>query len=154
MYCCLHGIITVSVMGLLFNMLIKLWKKYREIFFYLVFGAATTVVNILVYFLFAHEWKIEVVPSTAGAWIVSVLFAYITNKFWVFESRTREIKLLLREVTIFFFSRLATGIVDVLMMYLGVEILQISDVIMKVIANIVVIVLNYAASKILIFKKE
>ncbi|MFG6349227.1 MAG: GtrA family protein, partial [Lachnospiraceae bacterium] len=88
------------------------------------------------------------------AWLVSVIFAYITNKIFVFESRTDTFALLVKECVSFFGCRLATGIMDVAVMYLSVDLLHFNDIVMKIVSNVFVVILNYIFSKLFIFKKE
>ena len=129
-------------------------EEIKEIVAYLVFGVLTTLVNIVVYWLCAHPLGIKTVPSSVIAWIASVLFAYITNRIWVFHSETTGKSGIIREVAYFFACRLATGVVDWVFMYVTVDLLGFNDVIMKIIANVVVVILNYIASKLLIFRKK
>ena len=124
----------------------ELLMKYKEIIMYLVFGVLTTVVNIVVYFLSAELLHINYLISNALAWFLSVLFAYITNRKYVFESSSQNI---LKEAVSFFSSRLATGILDMVLMWLFVN-----DVIAKVIVNVIVVVLNYVLSKLVVFKGD
>lgn len=131
----------------------KLYLKYKDIVWYMFFGVCTTVVNIVVYWLFAHLLKQEVLVSTIIAWFLAVLFAYITNRKWVFHSENVRMKEIMKEMLSFFSCRLATGVVDWLCMWLFVDILSFNDVFIKFVANIVVIILNYIASKLIIFKK-
>ena len=128
-------------------------KEIKEIVAYLVFGVLTTLVNIVVYWLAAHPLGIKTVPSSVIAWIASVLFAYITNRIWVFHSETTGKSGIIREVAYFFACRLATGVVDWVFMYVTVDLLHFNDVWMKIIANVIVVILNYIASKLWIFKK-
>ena len=93
------------------------------------------------------------VPSTCIAWILSVLFAYLTNKVYVFQSKSFKKEVLLREGLQFFGCRLLTGILDVAIMFVAVDLLHWNGLVWKVISNILVIILNYVASKLLIFKK-
>ena len=93
-------------------------------------------------------------PSTIFAWVLAVLFAYITNRKWVFHSTAKGSKEILKEMVSFFSCRLATGIVDWLCMFVFVDLLKFNDLIIKVAANVVVVVLNYVASKLFIFKKK
>ena len=111
------------------------------------------MVNIVIYYLCAHPAAMTTVASTVIAWIASVLFAFITNKLYVFESKSFEKKLLLREGISFFGCRLATGILDLLIMYISVDLLGMQDLFMKILSNVLVIVLNYICSKLVIFKK-
>ena len=129
----------------------ELLMKYKEIIMYLVFGVFTTVVNIVVYFLSAELLHIDYLISNALAWFLSVLFAYITNRKYVFESSSQNI---LKEAVSFFSSRLATGILDMVLMWLFVYFNVVNDVIAKVIVNVIVVVLNYVLSKLVVFKGD
>ena len=132
----------------------ELYNKYKEILMYIIFGVLTTVVNIVSYFLLARILHIDTVVSTVIALILSILFAYITNKIFVFESKTNTAKELLKEIISFFGCRAFTGILDVAFMYITVEVFNLNDMIMKIISNIVVIIVNYIFSKLIIFKKD
>ena len=151
--------------------LVELYKKYKEMILYIVFGGLTTVVNIVVYGVMYHGFGNMV--STAAAWVLSVLFAYITNKLFVFESRSFEAKVLLKEMLSFFLCRLATGLMDMAIMYvfvdldvlklmhiqwsinLGITTVTIGfNVIVKILSNVLVIILNYIFSKLIIFRKK
>ena len=132
----------------------KLYKKYKNVILYLFFGACTTLVNIVSYWIAAYSLKWEVMISTVVAWFLAVLFAYITNRKWVFHSETRKSVEILKEIVCFFTCRLTTGVIDWLCMFIFVETLVWNDIVIKFCANIVVIVLNYAASKLLIFNRK
>ena len=132
----------------------KLYKKYHDVIPYLFFGACTTVVNIGVYAFCDKLLGTTVVISTTIAWFLSVLFAYITNRKWVFNSKASKKKEILREIASFFVCRFATGLVDVLIMYIFVERLHLWGLLFKVLSNVVIVVLNYVASKILIFSSK
>ncbi|MCX4327320.1 MAG: GtrA family protein [Lachnospiraceae bacterium] len=138
----------------MFSKIWELYLKYKEVILYLVFGGLTTLVNIVTYAVFAYVFNTDTVTSTAGAWLVSVIFAYITNKIFVFESRTDTFALLFKECASFFGCRLATGIMDIAVMYVSVDLLHFNDIIMKIVSNVLVVVLNYIFSKLFIFKKE
>lgn len=131
----------------------NIWKKYEEAALYIVFGAVTTVVNILGYYICVYWLQINsVVEATVIAWTVSVLFAYITNKVWVFKKRTINGSVIIYELFSFFGARLVTGILDVFIMYFFVNVLAFNDMMIKILSNILIIILNYVASKFLIFK--
>ena len=132
----------------------KLTEKYKDVIPYLFFGVCTTSVNIVSYWFFAHILNIIVMVSTVLAWILAVLFAYITNRIWVFKSQAKAALEILKEAISFFGCRIATGVLDWLCMFIFAETLHWNDVIIKTLANILVIVLNYFASKLLIFKKK
>ena len=132
----------------------QLFIRYKEMILYLFFGGCTTLVNIIVYYICAHLLSLATVPATVIAWILSVTFAYVTNRIYVFESRSRGLVAILREIGAFVSCRLLTGVMDLAIMYICVDLLHFNDLIIKIISNILVIVLNYIASKLLIFRKK
>ena len=134
-------------------MIERLMKKYWDVIPYLFFGVCTTLSNVVTYWICAHVLNLPTMVSTVIAWITAVLFAYVTNRTWVFRSEVRGVKAICKEMASFFGCRLATGIVDWLAMYVFVELLTVNDVFVKISANILVIVINYMASKLIIFKK-
>ncbi|WP_321330291.1 GtrA family protein [uncultured Ilyobacter sp.] len=125
----------------------------KEVILYLFFGVLTTAVNFLVYFL-VLKLSDNYVFSTTMAFIVAVIFAYVTNKKYVFENVTSSFKKLLDEFFRFVTSRIFTYIIDVLGMILLIEYLSHGEVVSKIAVNIVVVGINYILSKIYIFKKE
>lgn len=127
--------------------------RIRQLAAYIFFGACTTLVNIVAYYLLAHPLGIGTAVSTALSWAISVAFAYVTNKLWVFGSKSWQPKLILREASAFYLCRLLTGVLDLGIMLLTVDILGWNDMLMKLLSNILVIILNFAASQVLIFKK-
>ena len=129
-------------------------KNYKQVFLYLVFGVLTTAVNVAVYYLCYNIAHIENVVSVIIAWVLSVAFAYITNKLFVFESRSFEKSVFIPEVLSFVSCRTLTGILDVAIMYVAVDALSGNSLVWKVLSNIIVIILNFIASNILIFKKK
>ena len=122
----------------------------KELFSYIVFGILTTLVNIITYLFFTRIFGINYLISNIFAWILSVLFAYVTNRIWVFESRNTNI---IKEISLFFGGRLFSGIFDVGLMYVFIEILSVNDFISKIIIQIIVVVLNYLISKLIVFKE-
>jgi len=131
-----------------------LWNKYKDLIPYGIFGVLTTIVNIVVYALCAKKLGMSTVVSTVIAWIAAVLFAYFTNRKWVFHSKSSGVKAIAVEMASFFACRLLTGVLDVGIMKLFVDILGFNDVIIKAASNVIVIILNYVASKLVIFKKK
>lgn len=128
-------------------------KKHRETILYLFFGAFTTLVNIVSYLFFTRVILFNFMVANALAWILAVLFAYVTNKFFVFESKRIEIRFVFKEFLSFVSFRLLSVVVEMLIMYVMIDLLFVNDVIVKIFTNIVVIVLNYLFSKMIIFKK-
>ncbi len=136
--------------------MIKLFNKYKEIINYLIFGVLTTIVSLVVYYglvatILDASNPFELQIANIISWIISVLFAYITNRKYVFASTNKN---KLKEVSTFFSSRIVTLIIDMAIMYLGVSLLKGSDTIIKLISQVIVIVGNYILSKLIVFKKE
>ncbi len=124
-------------------------KKYKELLLYIVFGVATTLVNIVAYFLLSKA-NLGTAVSTSLAWLISVVFAFLTNRKYVFNA---ENSCFLKQFLSFFIMRIATGIMDVLIMVIFVDVLEFNDMFIKVLSNLLVIILNYIYSKFLVFKK-
>lgn len=134
--------------------IIQLVKKYWSIISYLFFGVVTTVVNMLVYYLCYHLWGISSDLSTVIAWVIAVLTAFLTNKPFVFGSHDWSPKVLLPEAGSFFGCRLGSGLVELVLMHITVEMLGWPGMLMKLLVNVIVVILNYVASKLLVFRKK
>ncbi len=135
--------------------MINIYKKNKEIINYLIFGVLTTVVSFVVYFIFAKVFKVDEVISNVISWFFSVLFAFITNKLYVFESKETGKKTLLKEIISFYLARLFTGVVcDLGVFALMVKTFKINDVLSKLVTQVIVIVLNYVLSKLIVFRKK
>ncbi|HFL2572294.1 TPA: GtrA family protein [Clostridioides difficile] len=128
-------------------------KKHKETILYLFFGAFTTLVNIVSYLFFTRVISFNFMVANTLAWILAVLFAYVTNKFFVFDSKRIELRFLFREFLSFVSFRLLSGVIEMVIMYIMIDLFFVNDVIVKVFTNIVVIILNYLFSKMIIFKK-
>ena len=127
-------------------------KLSRELIVYIIAGAATTIVNWIVYFIIKNFFGPTV--SNIIAWAVSVVFAYAVNSRWVFESRpdsfVQEAKLFV-EFTV---ARVTSGVIESLGIFIFVEKLLLNDLIVKFALSVFVIVFNYVVSKLWIFKKK
>lgn len=134
--------------------LIGLFLKYKEVILYLVFGGLTTLVNIVCYAVYARGFHMGTLVSNGIAWVLSVLFAYVTNKIFVFESKTDSVREAVRELVSFIACRAGTGVLDMAVMYVTVDMLGWYDVLMKILSNIIVIILNFVFSKLVIFRKK
>ncbi|MBQ9492652.1 MAG: GtrA family protein [Oscillibacter sp.] len=104
------------------------------------------------YWVAAYPLGLSVTASTVIAWVLAVLFAYVTNRRWVFHSAARTAPEIAREMASFFSCRLATGLLDLGCMFLCVDVLGWNDLLIKALDNVLVVVLNYVASKLLIFR--
>ena len=132
----------------------ELYKKYKEILFYLIFGVLTTVVNYVLYLLFAKILNVNYMVATVLSQIIAIIFAYVTNKLFVFESKNLTKKELVREIISFFGFRGISLLLDMGFMYLFVDILNLNDAIMKLVSNVLIIIANYVFSKLFVFKKK
>ena len=132
----------------------ELYCKYREMILYVVFGGLTTVVSIASYWIFVDVFHIHYMVSTALSWIVSVTFAYVTNRKWVFESRARGFVPIVLELFCFYACRVASGLMEMGLMFAGVDLLHLNDKAVKLFANVLVIVANYVLSKWFVFRKK
>lgn len=133
-----------------------LWKKYREVFLYLVFGVLTTAVNYLVY-LFCRtllpDGAYRIAAANLAAWVLSVLFAYYTNRRFVFQSRTGAAAAA-RELVSFVLARVFSLALDLAFVYAVVYLLGWDDRLAKLVSNVIVIIVNYVLSKLVIFRKS
>lgn len=138
----------------------ELYIKYKEIINYLIFGVLTTIVSLATKYLLlftildasnALQLQIAVVVS----WVVACLFAYITNRIWVFESKTTSI---IKEMAKFFMARLATLGMEMLIMFVFVTALGLNSdiwvVIWTLVSQVLIVIGNYVLSKLLVFKNE
>ena len=132
----------------------ELLQKYKGLILYGVFGALTTAINIAAYALCYRVLHLPNVPSNVIAWILGVAFAFVTNKLYVFESRSFARGTVLRELMSFVGARLATGLLDLAVMFVGVDLLHGPDLVFKVASNVLVIILNYVLSKLIVFRKK
>lgn len=128
--------------------------KYKSIILYLVFGVLTTVINIASYAVCYNFLKLPNVLSNIIAWVLSVGFAFITNKLWVFDSKSLALKTFFAELWKFTAARLATGLLDLAIMYFAVDLMHGNGLVFKIISNVIVIVLNYVLSKLVVFDKK
>ena len=134
---------------------IKLLNKHREVIMYLIFGVLTTLISLLVYYGLVYtilnpEDALQLQMANILSWIAGVTFAYFTNRKYVFESNNKN---KIKEAGSFVLARVATLVMDMLIMFIGVTLLSFNDKIIKIISQIIVIVANYVFSKIFVFKK-
>ena len=134
----------------------KLWRFLTspEMLLYIVFGVLTTLINIAVfdrcYYTLRWTWQ----AANALAWILAVAFAFITNKLWVFRSKSFGARVLLRELSEFFAARLLSLGVDYACMWLLIDMLAWNGLLAKIVDNVIVVVINYVLSKLVIFRKK
>lgn len=135
---------------------IELFNKYKEVIMYLIFGVLTTIVSLVSYYLLTltilnPDNGIQLLIANVISWILSVAFAYITNRKYVFESKNNNY---FQEITSFVGGRVITLLMDVLIMFVFVTVLHFNDKLFKLVSQFVVIVANYVISKLFVFKKQ
>ncbi len=134
--------------------IIELIKKHKELIAYGIFGVLTTVVDFLSYFLLANIFFVEENISNILSQVIAIIFAFVTNKIFVFGDKKNGLKNISVQFTKFFSMRLVSLIINSGLFYLMVDLLKINDMISKAIVSIIVVILNYIFSKIFIFKKD
>lgn len=139
--------------------MMSLLKKYRSQIVYLIFGVLTTVVNYLVFFpcssyLEKTGFQYAVAVSNTIAWVFAVLFAYVTNKPFVFESHDWSWKVVAPEFAKFVSTRLASLLIETVIISVTVDTLHWNKLVWKVLTSILVVVLNYVGSKLLVFRRK
>lgn len=147
-----YGVIVISNFT---NRLVDIFKKRREIIMYIICGAATTLVSLLIYYVCAefffdvnNAFQLQIINVIS--WVLSVLFAFVTNKILVFKSKASPFKEMMR----FYLARIGTLLIDMFLMYLFVTVLLQNDMLAKCVVSVVVIILNYIFGKVLVFRKE
>ena len=137
-----------------------LFQKYREIIMYLIFGVSTTLVNWIVYSILVSLANTDITLANGIAWFAAVIFAYITNKLFVFESKSWSAAVLAKEIIAFFGARVASGVFEIflpaLLMKIGLDqsLFGIEGFVAKAVVSVLIIVLNYIFSKLFVFKNK
>lgn len=128
--------------------------KYWEVLIYLVFGVLTTVVNYVIYLPVYNILGLSAALSNAIAWVGAVAFAYLTNKPFVFKSHDWSMKTVVPELTKFVGCRVASGAAETVILLLTVDMLHWNGNLWKLLTSVLVVILNYIASKLLVFRKK
>ena len=140
----------------------NLIKKFlnKETISYLIFGILTTIINIVVFWFAERELAFimsEDAASLVGnviAWVISVAFAFVTNKLFVFESKSMAFKVVMAELTGFVIARLLSLAFDEGFMFVAIVLLGMNSLLAKIISNVFVVIINYVLSKFFIFKNK
>ncbi|KRK88362.1 GtrA family protein [Lentilactobacillus sunkii] len=132
----------------------KLYDKYEEVIAYLFWGVLTTAVNVLIFSGLHIFTNMNYMINNFIAWVISVLFAYITNKAYVFHSPSKSLLSDLKEMSSFFGGRVATLVVEWILLWIGITLMHQNQILVKIFENIVVIILNYFWSKWAVFKNS
>lgn len=129
------------------------YNKIREIVWYCFFGVLTTLINIISFYLL-DKTGMNVYINNFIAWFLSVLFAFITNKIFVFNSKSMKKSVIMKEIISFFFFRILSLGIDMAGMYICISLINLNKMLSKILMNIIVIIANYIFSKIFIFKPK
>ena len=140
----------------------NLIKKFlnKETISYLIFGVLTTIINIVVFWFAERELAFimsEDAASLVGnviAWVISVAFAFVTNKLFVFDSKSMAFKVVMAELTGFVIARLLSLAFDEGFMFVAIVLLGMNSLLAKIISNVFVVIINYVLSKFFIFKNK
>lgn len=133
------------------NKLSEILKKYSDVIIYLVLGVLTTLINFAVYFPLLNCLHLSATAANIVAWVLSVLFAFFTNKPFAFKSNDWSLSVTLPEFFKFVGCRIGSGAVETLLLLLAVDILSWNGNIMKIIVSVLVVITNYIASKYFVF---
>lgn len=142
------------------NKISQLFNKYREIIMYIFIGGCTTLVDWVVYSLLMTFTDVGMTAANGAAWFVSVVFAFVTNKLFVFESRSTEKKVLIREILAFFGARVFSGAIGIILptvlfdMGLDMSLFGIEGFAAKAAVSVLIVIMNYVLSKLLVFRKN
>lgn len=155
------------------NMIKKLLVKYKKMIIYIICGGLAAVVSMITYFITRHLFPdINAVPGILKlfytnsvtlfpniiAWIFAATFAYITNRIFVFESKIKGFRQNIKQITTFYVSRLTTLVIDMLIMFIFIDVMNIQsniyELFIKILSNLIIMILNYVFSKIFVFKKS
>lgn len=129
------------------------YRKYKEILLYLFFGGISFLLNLVLFILFCDKLGVNELLTNVICWIVCVLFQFFTNRTWVFDGKVNSESDFLKQISSFFGGRVFSLIVEELILFVFITWLDFNSLLIKLIAQIVVIVLNYVASKVFVFKK-
>lgn len=132
----------------------KIIKKFltKEVITYVIFGVLTTLVNLIIFYIMASTLNVEENISNAIAIIVAILFAYFTNRKWVFNSNAETLKQKLNEFGKFMIGRAFSMVVELIGFFIMFNILNIQEFISKIIISIIIIIMNFFISKFFAFK--
>ncbi len=138
----------------LWNFCWDMYRKYEEGILYLIFGFLAFVLNYVLYFIFASAMGLHYMVATALSWVLTVVFAYWTNRTFVFKSQNKDGQAVGKEFVSFIGARVATEVLELVLMYVMVDCASINEYASKLVCQVLVIVANYFLSKLWIFKEK
>ena len=140
----------------MYKKILELHRKHRELINYLVTGGIGTVVSIGS-FAVLLKFSNESVLSNVGSWIITIILMYVLNRYFVFLEHAKGKKEILKEMSAFVSARVVTLIFETLIVWLGIDVMKMNSdlqiVVVKTIGQILVVILNFVAAKMFVFKK-
>ena len=144
-----------KMMGLaMFKWAEPFYKKHKEVLLYLFFGGLAFIVSIVSFFLLIKYTAMNELVANVISWIITVTFAYLTNRTWVFDAATENRKELLNQIWKFFSGRIVTLVIEEAILLVFITWLGLNSMVVKIVAQVIVIVLNYVISKLFVFNKS
>ena len=138
----------------LLNIFEPFYKKNKEVLLYLFFGGLTFIVSIVTYAVFNVSMGINELIANVMSWVLAVSFAFATNRVWVFQSPTDSVQAFIKQMFVFYSGRVITLVVEEAILLVFITWLGFNSMLIKVIAQVIVIVLNYVISKLVVFKER
>ena len=138
----------------IWNWGVGIYRKYQEGIDYLFWGGVAFVLSMVLFYIFANMMMIEEQLANIITWIICVIFTYFTNRIFVFRSKSTGLKAITKEFTEFTTARLATLVLENVVLFICIDLLMWHNMIAKLIGQFLVIVSNYVLSKLWIFKKK
>lgn len=135
------------------NLLEPFYKQHKEGLLYLFFGGLAFLLSVCLFWVFHVLLSVNELIANVFTWVICVCFAYMTNRTWVFRAKTNGFGAFVKQMGGFFAGRLFTLVVEELIIFVFITQLAFNSMVVKILAQVVVIVLNYVISKLLIFKK-
>lgn len=131
-----------------------LYVRYKSVLLYLFFGVLATAVDLIVFFACGSVFSVNELIANVIAWCIAVIFAYFTNRVWVFQARTQNVKETFRQFFSFVGGRVFSLGVEEAILAVFVTWLGFSEFWVKLAAQVVVVILNYIISKLIVFRKK
>lgn len=130
------------------------YKKHKEVLLYLFFGGVSFFLNLILFAVFCKKLNINELIANVICWIACVLFQFFTNRTWVFDGKVNNSGAFIKQLVAFFGGRIFTLIVEEIILLVFITWLGFNDMLIKLAAQVIVIVLNYIVSKVFVFKKK
>ena len=127
-------------------------ENLKKLLRYGIIGILTVIINIIFYYILSNIFNINYIISTIFSWIIAVIFSFLGNKYFVFQQSSSS--KFLKELNYFMLTRYITGILDIFIMFIGIDLFKCNDFIIKIIANIIIIFLNYILARYFVFNNN